>query len=384
MTPAAPGRDGGQETIHLVAYCNLSFVDHMATMIRSAVENLSPRFRIRAYVLHCEVGAGARARAEASWPPGAVDVAWRHLSAASLAFKPHQHISAESFLRLLVGTHVDPDAHRAIILDSDLIVRGDLSELWTMPMGANVVLAAQDQAAPYAGLTGSPLLREKGLAPSTPCFNAGVLVVDLERWRRESVEAALLEVHAREGHLTLWGDQCILNAVLRGRWGRLPPFWNAQGAFDAYADWRDSPFSAADFRRTRSCPAIAHFTGRDKPWHAASHHWQKSVYYEYRARTAVPLPLPAPSPRGEEIRRVSAAYVHILWLIVQRRLVARAAGIAHLPGLGRLGVRYLRMWREAPLAAALTPLMGLKFVLRGFLHPVPRLDWARLTKRRPA
>jgi hypothetical protein len=64
--------------------------------------------------------------------------------------------------------------------------------------------------------------------PLPPNFNSGVLVMDLDRWRAESIGTETLRYVADQAGRIAHSDQTALNAVLRGRWLPLHPRWNLQ------------------------------------------------------------------------------------------------------------------------------------------------------------
>ncbi|MGH7426947.1 MAG: glycosyltransferase, partial [Candidatus Methylomirabilaceae bacterium] len=79
---------------------------------------------------------------------------------------------------------VDPEilpnrVEKAIYLDSDLVVHGNIAELWGVGLGGKPLLAVQDEGARTVGSPwGLRNYSELGLDPSAMYFNSGVLVFD--------------------------------------------------------------------------------------------------------------------------------------------------------------------------------------------------------------
>ena len=86
------------------------------------------------------------------------------------------------------------DYPRIIYLDSDVIVEADISDLWMSDFESNYVLAVQDLINPFVS---SPLglrnWRELGMNADSKYFNAGVLVLNADRWRKENVADRLVQ-----------------------------------------------------------------------------------------------------------------------------------------------------------------------------------------------
>ena len=154
------------------------------------------------------------------------------------------------------------DLDRVLYLDADLIVRCSLDGLWRTDLGGAPVGAVAD---PWMATIG-PMRAEfpQGY------FNAGVLLIDLDRWREERVAERFVEdirrrQSAGEDPLSHCSDQTPLNEVLRGCWRPLSPRWN----FTTYHTSRladELAIPAETFAGIASDPAIVHFLGSHKPW----------------------------------------------------------------------------------------------------------------------
>jgi hypothetical protein len=98
--------------------------------------------------------------------------------------------------------------------------------------------------------------RALGLEPETAYFNAGVMVVDLDAWRREQVEERALDYLDRYASQVFFHEQEALNVVLAQRWRPLAQTWN----------WSAHPLHAPAEHLQGATPSILHFTGARKPW----------------------------------------------------------------------------------------------------------------------
>ncbi|MEA5416112.1 glycosyltransferase family 8 protein [Synechococcus sp. BA-132 BA5] len=143
------------------------------------------------------------------------------------------------------------EVSRCIYLDTDLIVCSDLNELQLLE------LHGKSSACVIDGGIDTPQqqqrLREKlKLQDPHQYFNSGVIVMDLDAWRRHEIQSKALVVAQDNYDLLDQMDQDALNIVLAGDWLVLDPKWNtSKGRADA---------SFSD--------GIIHFLGKVKPWHA--------------------------------------------------------------------------------------------------------------------
>ncbi len=181
------------------------------------------------------------------------------------------HISVETYYRFLIQ-EILPSYDKVVYLDSDLIVQGDVSELFSVELGENLIAAARD--IDYLGnLNMSDGERMKysrevlGLVEPYGYFQAGVLVLNTAEMRKLYPFQKWLEIAAEPKYI--YDDQDILNARCQGRVVYLDNAWNvmndccgriAKVFTHAPADVFDA-FTAA-YRR----PKILHYAGFQKPW----------------------------------------------------------------------------------------------------------------------
>ena len=116
-------------------------------------------------------------------------------------------LTQASWYRLLLG-EVLSDVKRCIYLDADTIINLDIAELWAEDTGANGLAAVRDlvsQEGHYSAFVGM------GLGAEERYFNSGVLLLDLDKFRKQE---KLLERGAdflEEHELVDYPDQDILN-----------------------------------------------------------------------------------------------------------------------------------------------------------------------------
>lgn len=205
-----------------------------------------------------------------------------------------------AYYRLLLPEILPETIKKVIYLDSDLIVLSDVGDLWDMELGNNHFLAVQEPDGPYlieSLRSNNPELRNLdlttfGITPEHKHCNSGVMVINLQLWRRDKVIDKTLDFV--ESYMPKFADQEAINIVLAGKWKSLDPRWNVTPAF--YKEQPNSPYTPEVVSRVLSDPFILHFAGIAKPWvvgQTARPHPRAKLFYEYAART----------PWGWSIRR---------------------------------------------------------------------------------
>lgn len=132
--------------------------------------------------------------------------------------------------RALYGSHMPygriflpqllPDQDEVLYLDADVIVDIDVRKLF-VPYSERDLARAMP-AWDFAHSHDAALAAELGIAPEEQYFHSGVLILQLDRWRREHVLDRCLEVGDRfSGRLTSH-DQTLLNIVCHDRIAKIP------------------------------------------------------------------------------------------------------------------------------------------------------------------
>lgn len=177
------------------------------------------------------------------------------------------YISVESYLRLFISQYIDAGIERLLYLDVDMVVLGDVAELYDMPLGEYVLAAIEDS--PRADRVERLHLDEKW-----GYFNAGMLLINMRQWRNLKVsENALLYLKEHADRI-VHHDQDVLNATLCGNWQRVAFKWNMLNTFFYHIPGVKSQY-LEELGESKKDIRVIHYTGNIKPWHA----WEKNPYH---------------------------------------------------------------------------------------------------------
>jgi len=204
-------------------------------------------------------------------------------------------ISETAYQRLLIPSLLPHSYSRAVYLDVDVTVECDLAPLRDHSFGGASTLAVRDyKIQTVSHSKGLARYQEFGLDPDTPYFNSGVLVMDLDEWRRKDVRTQALQYVARHHDVMNACDQEALNAVLVDDWNELDPRWNRQTDFWRRETWPPSSFAdevKAKQTALESAPYIDHFTGSTKPWSILGTSRSTTRFMQYLKRSGWFTPL---------------------------------------------------------------------------------------------
>lgn len=124
-----------------------------------------------------------------------------------------------TFARYFIPKYVKED--RALYLDCDLVVTGDINHLFSVELGTSYIGAVH------------------ALHRMTAFFNAGVLLINNRKWKEDSIFDILIDLTRKEIKNVDEGDQSILNMVFKDKWTKLDVNYNFSIGYDYGAFFRN-------------------------------------------------------------------------------------------------------------------------------------------------
>lgn len=142
-----------------------------------------------------------------------------------------------------------PIYKKAVYIDSDVILRGDIGELFDIELGDNVLAAMVDPKVSVIPEFREYVDNAVGV-PHDEYVNSGVQVMDLRKMRKMKYLSTMIEMMRKYDADLVAPDQDYLNVILRGKILFLDPVWNAEPV-------KDLPRNVK----------LVHFNLFNKPWH---------------------------------------------------------------------------------------------------------------------
>lgn len=255
----------------LVLACDERYAMPLATALRSIVESTRTSQLLEIYVLTDGIPDRIREKVRNSLPAGSADIRWIEVDLGLFRdFTTINHISKITYARLLLPC-IFPDLSRVLYLDSDILVLDGLQDLCEMELDGKILGAVTDglDCQLKAGTLKAAIPRVQDY------FNAGVLLIDLDRWREARVSEKALQYLATYPS-SPFSDQDALNVACDGQWAKLDHRWN-------YLVYDEN--LAITSLRPEDRPRIAHFVTWKKPWKAACWAANSDLYDAFRGRT---------------------------------------------------------------------------------------------------
>jgi lipopolysaccharide biosynthesis glycosyltransferase len=270
------------DPIYVLTLADDRYAMPLAVTIRSLLDSLEVYRRVHLIVIDGGILDSSKQklmeswRISSAWPRSSIEwLAPDYGDATSIAM--WGRIPKLTYARINLAAYL-PEATRVVLLDSDLLVRTGIGRLWDTPLEGKIAAAVADPFIPLvSSRDGLASYAELGLAPDAPYLNAGVMLVDLELWRKHHVGPRAFAWIDQNRRMARWYEQDAINAILAAQWKALDGRWQVQPRLASLL-----PTAEAVLQESW----IVHFSGGLKPWLYHGNSTADREFFEVLDRTA--------------------------------------------------------------------------------------------------
>ena len=205
-----------------------NYVPYLDVAIRSLITNASRDFEYRIIVLNTGLDpeniAMVRKNECEGFAIDFVDIS-EYVERVSSYFKSVYHFSVVTYYRLFIAS-LFPQYKKIVYLDCDLVVLGDVSELYNTEMGGNIIAAVPDRHVKSTAEFREYAKKAVGVDPDG-YVNAGVLVINLDAFRKNGIMEKAISLMTEYDFDLLDPDQAYLNYLCHTRIHALDGAWNS-------------------------------------------------------------------------------------------------------------------------------------------------------------
>jgi lipopolysaccharide biosynthesis glycosyltransferase len=245
----------------------------LATTLRSIFEANPNSCPLDFHIFSDGILEATRKKILESLPINSASIQWHEVDLSPFQkFSTIAYISKITYARFLIPNIFPDTVQKVLYLDADILVLDNLTALWETDLEGNVVAAVLDGMdtqfkSGKTNIEGFPSVRNY--------FNAGVLLIDLTRWRQEHISELAMEYLTRHPK-SPYSDQDALNVACDGLWKKLDSRWNFH---DHHYEKMIADMTTAEK------PGIVHFVTSLKPWKPNSFSVNADYYDSFRSRT---------------------------------------------------------------------------------------------------
>ena len=173
-----------------------------------------------------------------------------------------------TYFRLFIA-NLYPQYNKAIYLDSDIVVLGDIAELYNQDIGDNLIAAAPDDVIQTIKVFQEYAEKVVGVADYRNYFNAGILLMNLDEFRKFNFQNKFLYL-LETIKFTVAQDQDYLNRLCKGKVKIIDKAWDTMPVGTETLEEKDLK--------------IVHYNLADKPWHYDNIKY-KEYFWKYAKKT---------------------------------------------------------------------------------------------------
>ena len=248
--------------MNILVTINKGYFQYFLSMISSLSENNQGQHRVFIVSNDMDTSYIQRAREENKLPKN-IDVTIIKFDDCLLKDAPQiKWWTKEVYYRLFAKEYLPDDIDRILYLDCDLIVKGNIEELYYSDFQGNYYIGATNIHSPFMKKF---LQIKNGAKRKSVYINTGVLLINLQRLREEQDVSKIIAYIKRRGWLLccpdqdvmhgLYGDKILLcDGFIYNLSDRAIRYYKRKNKKEITIPWVDENVK------------IIHYIGKNKPW----------------------------------------------------------------------------------------------------------------------
>ena len=185
-------------------------------------------------------------------------------------------LSKETYYRLLIGDILPEDVHKILYLDPDIVINKNLNEFYNIDLDSKVVAGGAHMFGFFEKIN----LTRLGMKKTSRYINAGVLLINLDEWRKTVTLQQILDFISANKKKLLLADQDVINVLFEDYTLHIDErIYNLdEKTFSTYS--RFGGKKRIDLDWVRKNTAVIHFNGKHKPWREKNYRGKLGEFFE--------------------------------------------------------------------------------------------------------
>ena len=255
------------DNIHIALACDDNYAQHLGVALVSIIENKTADRKIFFHILENGLSQKNKEKIAFVINGSGCQSRFYHVGDEQIDnFPAPGHLSRATYLRLFLPYILPVELERVLYLDCDLVVLKDLGGLYQNDLNGKALAAVKDVKA-------KAIIRIYFYPGLLSYFNAGVMLIDLKKWRNLNLLEKSVEFINNHKEELSTADQDVLNCLLKDDWLELDRVFNT--------DMKHQLMNGLPPKET----VILHYSDKIKPWNYLYRGRNKKYYFKYLAHT---------------------------------------------------------------------------------------------------
>ncbi len=251
--------------------CDEAFVKYTVVSMYSLMQHASKDDHYHIHVLHTDITEATQARVlqmQTEQVKITFDDVTDYLHSISDRLPLRDYYSKTTYYRLFIA-EMFPEYDKALYIDSDTVVQGDVSELYRTDIKDAYVGACHEQAMVQVDEYGTYVEKVIGIS-RYHFFNAGILLINCDRFRVKFVLDKFIQ-YLHTYNFVVTQDEDYLNLICKDHVYWLDQRWNTEV-------FGEIPYPIEEAK-------IVHYIMTNKPWHYGDCRYG-DLFWRYASETS--------------------------------------------------------------------------------------------------
>lgn len=186
-------------------------------------------------------------------------------------------LSKETYYRLLIGDILPEDVHKILYIDPDTAINRNLAEFYNTDVSDYVLAAAPH----LKGIIEKGNLLRLGMKKTSRYINAGVLLINLDKWRETVTLKQILGFISENIKKLLLADQDVVNVLFENNTLYVDErLYNLDEKVYKRYSAKSAGKKQINIDWVRKNTVIVHFNGKHKPWREKNYAGKLGEFFE--------------------------------------------------------------------------------------------------------
>ena len=254
--------------------CDDAFVKYTIVSLSSMIKNASKDCQYKIYVLHTDISDEMKQKT-LELQNGNFEIIFvsveKYLKRFTKKLPVRHYYSKTTYYRLFIA-EMFPEYEKAIYIDSDTIVLGDISKLYSVDISSYLIAGCKEQAMEQVDVYGTYVEKVIGISRHE-FFNAGIMLINCKKFREEKILDKFV-YYLGVYDFIVTQDEDYLNLICKDNVLWLDQKWNTELTNGLEYDY--------DVTKAN----ILHYIMVNKPWHYQNCRCA-DIFWEYAKDTSV-------------------------------------------------------------------------------------------------